>query len=47
MSLAHIDQTEDIYRQAKMRIRTEITRARNLYYVYFKLVDNFNYGLLE
>jgi cobalt-zinc-cadmium efflux system outer membrane protein len=46
MSQDRIEQSEKLYQQVQMQIKTEISQAWNLYYVYCRQVDNFENGLL-
>jgi cobalt-zinc-cadmium efflux system outer membrane protein len=47
MSQDQIGQSEKLYEQVNLQIRSEVSQAWNLYYVYCRQVDNFESGLLK
>lgn len=47
MGQEKISQSEVAYQQVALQIRSEISRAWNIYYVYCRQVDNFESGLLK
>lgn len=47
MAELQLSQTDELYKQAELQIRTEISQAIELYHANCRQVDNFDKGLLE